>query len=72
MKIFDLEINNEHYTIEQPSTDYNIFYVNRKKGTCCIAKDKNKNWIIETQIDPSLNFPVEQIGRYIDDQLIKN
>lgn len=70
MKIYNIEINNQQYIVEQPSSDYNIFYVNRKKGTCCIAKDKDKKWIVETQIGPaSLHIPVEQIGKYIDDQL---
>lgn len=69
MKIFNIQINNQHFTVEQPNKDYNIFYVNRKKGTCCIAKDKDKKWIIETQVDPSLNIPVEQIGKFIDEHL---
>jgi len=69
MKIFNIRINNEDYTIEQPSNDYQIFYVNRKKGTFCIAKDKDKKWIVETQVNPSHIIPVELIGKYIDDQL---
>ncbi|WP_256009982.1 hypothetical protein [Desertivirga xinjiangensis] len=69
MKIFNIEINNQHYIVEQPSKDYDIFYVNRKKGTFCIAKDKDKKWIIETQVNPTLDLPVELIGQYIDAQL---
>lgn len=69
MKIFNIEINNQQYIVEQPSNDYDIFYVNRKKGTFCIAKDKDKKWIIETQVNPSLDLPVELIGQYIDAQL---
>ncbi|WP_207421412.1 hypothetical protein [Desertivirga brevis] len=70
MKIYNVKINDQLFTIEQPSSDYNIFYVNRKNGTCCIAKDKDKNWIIEAQYNPSVNIPVEQIGRYLDETLL--
>lgn len=69
MKIFNIQIDNQDFKIEQPSTDYNIFYVNRKNGTFCIAKDKDRNWIIETQYNPSIAIPVEQIGKYLDETL---
>ena len=72
MKIFNIQINNEDYIIEQPSNDYDIFYVNRKKGTFCIAKDKDKQWIIETQLGMEKQIPIEQIGKYIDSQLSAN
>ena len=69
MKTFTININGSNYFIEQPSRDYNIFYVNRKKGTCCIARDKDQKWIVETQLDPESPIPVEQIGRFLEDQL---
>jgi len=69
MKTFNISINDQIFTVEQPSADYNIFYVNRKNGVCCIAKDANRNWIIETQYNPTQQIPVEQIGRYLDDNL---
>jgi hypothetical protein len=69
MKIFNIQINNQDFKIEQPSADYNIFYVNRKNGTVCIAKDKDRNWIVETQYNSSINIPVEQIGKYLDETL---
>ncbi|WP_207425527.1 hypothetical protein [Pedobacter sp. SYSU D00535] len=72
MKTYTVNINGVPYFIEQPSSDYNIFYVNRKKGTCCIAKDANKKWIIETQVNPEAQIPVEQIGRFLEDQLSIN
>lgn len=72
MKTFSININGIQYNVEQPSRDYNIFYINRKKGTCCIAKDKNKNWVVEMQLDPTVSIPVEQIGRFLDDQMLIN
>lgn len=69
MKTFTININGSAYHIEQPNRDYNIFYVNRKKGTCCIAKDKDNKWIVETQLNPEVQIPLEQIGKFLEDQL---
>jgi hypothetical protein len=68
MKTFDLNIDGTLYHVEQPNSNYQIFYINRKHGTFCIAKDKDKNWIVEMQVEPA-NVPIERLGSMIENYL---
>ena len=70
MKSFNVDCDGTQYLIEQPSSDYNIFYINRKQGTFCISLNQEKKWVVDLQINASSSkIAVEKIGRSIEDHL---
>ncbi len=70
MNSFKITVDGTMYNVEQPSPDYNIFYLNRKRGTFCMSKSKDSKWILDLAINNNHAIPVDSIGAVID-QYIK-
>ena len=69
MNKFKINVEGTLYNVEQPSTDYNIFYLNRKNGTVCISKSKDSKWILDLAINNQNTIPVDSIGAVIDQHI---
>ena len=66
MNSFKITVDGTLYNVEQPTPDFDVFYLNRKNGTFCMSKSKDNKWVLDLAINNNKSIPVESIGAGID------